>query len=78
MEKNRNKFTFKNKNCLKALVKLDKNYIISRLLDAIENNTGDIGRNQYILKRINKSNPIFESDKKYMTQILKLEIEGIV
>ena len=75
MEKNRNKFTFKNKNCLKALVKLDKNYIISRLLDAIENNTGDIGRNQYILRRINKSNPIFESDKKYMTQILKLEID---
>ena len=54
---------------------MDKNYIISRLTDAIENGHGDMGRNQYLLKRINKNNPIFESDKKYLTKILKLDIE---
>ena len=44
-------------------------------MDAIENFDGDMGRNQYLLKRINKSNPIFESDKKYLTKILKLELD---
>jgi len=56
---------------------LDKNYIISRLMDAIENGDGDMGRNQYLLKRINKNNPIFESDKKYLKRILELDIDEI-
>ncbi|MEK6930258.1 MAG: hypothetical protein AABZ42_06285, partial [Thermoproteota archaeon] len=56
---------------------MDKNYIISRLFDAIENNDGDMGRNQYLLKRINKNKPIFESDKKYLMQILRLDIDEI-
>ena len=43
-------------------------------MDIIENNEGDIGRNRYLLKQINKNNPIFESDKKYLTKILKLEL----
>ena len=59
------------------MAKLDKNYIISRLICAIENDDGDMGRNQYILKRINKNNPIFESDKKYLTRILELDIDEI-
>ena len=54
---------------------MDKNYIISRLMVAIENGYGDMGRNQYILKRINKNNPIFESDKKYLVRILELDID---
>ena len=54
---------------------MDKNYIISRLMVAIENGYGDMGRNQYILKRINKNNPIFESDKKYLARILELDID---
>jgi len=56
---------------------LDKNYIISRLLDIIESGDGDMGRNQYLLKQINKNNPIFESDKKYLGKILKLDIDEI-
>jgi len=44
-------------------------------MDIIESGDGDIGRNQYLLKRINKNNIIFESDKKYLTNILKLEID---
>lgn len=59
------------------MVKLDKNYIISRLTDAIENGDGDMGRNHYLLKRINKNNPIFESDKKYLIKILELDIDEI-
>lgn len=46
-------------------------------MDAIENSAGDIGRNQYLLKRINKNNPIFESDKKYLARILELNIDAI-
>jgi len=46
-------------------------------MDAIENYDGDIGRNRYLLKRINKNNPIFESDKKYLTKILELNIDLI-
>lgn len=44
-------------------------------MHAIENGEGNMGRNQYLLKRINKNNPIFESDKKYLTRILELDID---
>ncbi len=77
MENNHNEFTFKNKNRLKKLAKLDKNYIVSRLMYAIGNNDGDMGRNQYLLKRIKKDEPIFESDKKYLNRILELDIDEI-
>ena len=46
-------------------------------MNAIENNDGDMGRNQYLLKRINKNEPIFESDKKYLNRILELDINEI-
>ena len=56
---------------------MDKNYVISKLLDIIESGDGDMGRNQYLLKQINKNNPIFESDKKYLERILKIDIDEI-
>jgi len=56
---------------------LDKNYVISKLLGIIESGDGDMGRNQYLLKQINKNNPIFESDKKYLERILKIDIDEI-
>ena len=59
------------------MVKLDKNYIVSRLIGIIENNEGDMGRNQYLLKRINKNEPIFESDKKYLNRVLELDVDKI-
>jgi cellulose synthase/poly-beta-1,6-N-acetylglucosamine synthase-like glycosyltransferase len=54
---------------------VDKNDIISKLIEIIKNGDGDIGRNQYLLKQINKNGPIFESDKKYLMKILKLEFD---
>ena len=54
---------------------MDKNDIISKLIEIIKNGDGDIGRNQYLLKQINKNGPIFESDKKYLMKILKSEFD---
>jgi len=53
---------------------LDKKQIISKLNDAISNNKGDNGRNQYLIKRINENHPLFESDKKYLEKILEEDI----
>ena len=59
------------------MVQVDKNDIISKLIEIIKNGDGDIGRNQYLLKQINKNSPIFESDKKYLMKILKSEFDRL-
>ncbi len=73
MENNHNGFTFKNKNILNEISKLDKKQIISKLNDAIRDNKGDSGRNHYLIKRINENNQLFESDKRYLKRIFELE-----
>ncbi|MEE8181589.1 MAG: hypothetical protein V3T67_07100, partial [Nitrosopumilaceae archaeon] len=57
---------------------MDKNFLISKLADAIEQSKGDIGRNHYILKRIKQNKEFINSDKIYLERILGLEITEII
>ena len=56
---------------------MDKNYLISKLSDAIEQSKGDDDRNRYLLKRINHNREIINSDKLYLEKILDLKISEI-
>jgi len=51
--------------------------LILRILECIKKEEGDWGRNNYLLKRLNENNPIFNSDKKYLEKLLVLEIDTI-
>jgi len=53
---------------------LDKNFILSKLADAIDQEKGDNGRNQYLLKTIQQEKEIANSDKQYLEVILGVEI----
>jgi glycosyltransferase involved in cell wall biosynthesis len=57
---------------------LDKNFILSKLSDAIDQSKGDDGRNQYLVKRIKQEKEITNSDKQYLETILGLEISEII
>jgi hypothetical protein len=57
---------------------LDKNFILSKLADAIDQSKGDDGRNQYLVKRIKQEKEITNSDKQYLEIILGLEISEII
>ncbi|MCV0400617.1 MAG: glycosyltransferase [Nitrosopumilus sp.] len=56
---------------------MDKNTIISNLVDAMKQSKGDDGRNQYLLKRLNQNRDIINSDRLYLEKILDLEIDNI-
>lgn len=56
---------------------MDKNFLITKLLDVIEQSKGDGGRNQYLLKRIKQNKEFINSDKLYLERILGLEISEI-
>lgn len=56
---------------------MDKNYLISKLNDVIQQSKGDDGRNRYLLKRINQNSEIINSDKLYLEKILDLKISEI-
>ena len=49
--------------------------MITILAEAIEQSKGDLGRNQYLLKRIKQNNEIFNSDKLYLERISGLKIQ---
>lgn len=51
--------------------------MILRILECTKKEEGDWGRNNYLLKRLNENNPIFNSDKKYLEKLLALEIDTI-
>jgi len=53
---------------------LDKNFLITKLTEAIEQSKGDLGRNEYLLKRIKENKEIFNSDKLYLERISGLKI----
>lgn len=53
---------------------MDKNFILSKLADAIDQSKGDDGRNQYLLKRLKQNKELVNSDKHYLEVILRLEI----
>jgi len=57
---------------------LDKNFLISKLADAIDQSKGDFGRNQYLLNRIKQNKEFINSDKIYLERILELEILEII
>ena len=53
---------------------MDKNFLITRLADAIKQSKGDGGRNQYLLKRIKQNREFINSDRLYLEKILELKI----
>ena len=57
---------------------MDKNFLISKLADAIDQSKGDFGRNQYLLNRIKQNKEFINSDKIYLERILELEILEII
>ena len=56
---------------------MDKNFIISKLADAIDQSKGDNGRNQYLLERLGNDRDITNSDLSYLERILELKIYNI-
>lgn len=56
---------------------MDKNFIISKLADAIDQSKGDEGRNRYLLERLREYRDITNSDRLYLEQILELKISNI-
>ena len=56
---------------------MNKNLIISKLADAIEQSIGDNGRNEYLMKRLNQNKDLINSDRLYLEKILNLEITDI-
>jgi len=57
---------------------LDSAEIIVKLEQSLQNDLGDWGRNQYLIKRIEKNQDIFQSDKKYLDRLfesLQLKIQ---
>ncbi len=56
---------------------MNKNFIILKLADAIEQSKGDEGRNQYLLERLRQNREITNSDKNYLERILDLKISNI-
>ncbi|MFQ5781635.1 MAG: glycosyltransferase [Nitrosopumilus sp.] len=53
---------------------MNRDFLIEKLADAIKHSKGDWGRNQYLLKRIQKNREFIKSDKIYLEKILELEI----
>jgi len=56
---------------------LDKNFLITIVVNAIDQSKGDWGRNQYLLKIIKENKEISNSDKLYLERISGLEIPEI-
>ncbi|MFB5628228.1 MAG: glycosyltransferase, partial [Nitrosarchaeum sp.] len=56
---------------------MDKKQLVLRVLDCIKKESGDFGRNHYILKRLNENKIIFDSDKKYLERLMKIKIDSI-
>jgi len=56
---------------------LNKKEIIFSISECIKKETGDLGRNQYLLKRLNENKSIFSSDKKYLENLLGIKIDVI-
>jgi len=56
---------------------LDKNFLITKLVELIEESKGDEGRNHYILERIKENQEIIHSDKIYLERILEIKISEV-
>jgi circadian clock protein KaiC len=54
---------------------LNDEELVTLLEKCIENDLGDLGRTQYIIKRIKKKQVIFQSDRLYLDRLLKFELE---
>lgn len=52
---------------------MDKNFLISKINDAIKQSKGDPGRNNYLLNRIKQNKEIINSDVKYIKKITGLD-----
>jgi len=53
---------------------LEKNFILSKLADAIDQSKGDDGRNQYLIERLRLNKDIINSDRLYLEKILDIKI----
>lgn len=56
---------------------MDRNYLITKLTDALKQSKGDEGRNQYLLKRLKQNKEIINSDRLYLQRILGIDISDI-
>lgn len=56
---------------------MNKNFLITKLTVVVDQSKGDLGRNQYILKRIKHNKDLINSNKLYLEQILGLKIPEI-
>ncbi|MCJ8306969.1 MAG: glycosyltransferase [Nitrosopumilus sp.] len=56
---------------------MDKNFLITKLVELIEESKGDEGRNHYILERIKENKEIIHSDKIYLERILEIKISEV-
>jgi len=56
---------------------LDKNFLILKIVKAIEQSKGDWGRNHHILKRIKQNKEITKSDTIYLEKLIELRIKDI-
>ena len=56
---------------------MEKNFVLSKLADAINQSKGDDGRNQYLIERLRNNKEIINSDRLYLEKILDLKISHI-
>ena len=56
---------------------MEKNFVLSKLADAIDQSKGDDGRNQYLIERLRHNKEIINSDKLYLEKILDLKISNV-
>jgi cellulose synthase/poly-beta-1,6-N-acetylglucosamine synthase-like glycosyltransferase len=56
---------------------LDKNFLITKLVELIKESKGDDGRNHYILERIKENIKLIHSDKIYLERVLEIKISEV-
>ena len=57
---------------------MDKNFLITKIEELLEESKGDEGRNHYILERIKENKEIIHSDKLYLERVLEIKISEVV
>ncbi len=56
---------------------MDKNFLITKLVELIKESKGDDGRNHYILERIKENIKLIHSDKIYLERVLEIKISEV-
>ena len=56
---------------------MDKNFLINKIVELLEESKGDEGRNHYILERVKENKEIIHSDKLYLERVLEIKISEV-